>query len=365
MSIEIPASTSDIKVDWLNERLADNPDVGTIVGMEREPLGVGVGILGELSRLKLTYAPGQGGPATLIAKCQSAHAENIALSQAMGFYVREINFYNQIASGITMRVPHCYAADMAPGGVPFVLLLEEVSGARMIDQLEGASRADCEQVVESMSTLHARFWESPELYALDWLPPMNNDLYKGAAALQTALWDGFLARWADRLPQRALDCMPKITARYGELLDWWADQGNATFTHTDCRADNYLFGGSAGDGVTTVLDFQLCTRHVGVWDIANFLGASISTPNRRAWEHDVVSEYHAQLLAKGVDAGYTFERCWRDYRYCLLQQAWAVTVIADLDPGNERGRALLDEMTMRPFQAVEDLQSWENLDELA
>lgn len=168
----------------------------------------------------------------------------------MGFCVREINFYNQVASQVTMRVPNCYAADMAPGGVPFVLLLEEATGARVIDQLEGASRADCERVIESMSTLHARFWESDELYA----------------------------------------------------LDWWADQGNATFNHTDCRADNYLFGGSAGDGVTTVPDFQLCTRHVGVWDIANFLGASITTENRRAWEDDLVRGYHAQLLAKGVGA---------------------------------------------------------------
>ncbi|WP_419842698.1 phosphotransferase [Candidatus Poriferisodalis sp.] len=361
----IPEHTSDITVDWLNERLADVPGIGTVVGLEREPLGVGVGILGELSRLKLSYAAGHDGPSTLIAKCQSAFEENIAFAQAMGFYVREINFYNQIAPDIALRVPHCYAADMAPGGIPFVLLLEEIVGARMIDQLAGASRADCTSVVACVSSLHSRFWESEELYALDWLPPMNNDLYKGAAAIQTALWDGFTARWGSRLPRTALDSIERVTGCYGELLDWWADQGNATFTHTDCRADNYLFGGSAGTDVTTVLDFQLSTRHVGVWDIANFMAASVTTANRRAWEHDVVHEYHAALLAKGVSDEYTFERCWREYRYCLLQQAWAITVAADLEPANERGRALLDAMTIRPFQAVEDLRAWENLDELA
>ncbi len=360
----IPEQTANITVDWLNKRLADNPDVGTVVDLAREPLGVGVGILGELSRLKLTYAEGHSGPATLIAKCQSAFPENIALAQAMGFYVREVNFYNQIASQISLRVPRCYAADMAPGGIPFVLLLEEITDARMVDQLAGASRADCASVVESMAILHSRFWESEELYRLDWLPPMNNDLYKGAPAIQAALWDSFTERWANKLPGRVLECIEQITPRYGELLDWWAAQGNVTFTHTDCRADNYLFGGSAGAAATTVLDFQLCTRHVGVWDIANFLGASVTTENRRKWEHDIVRDYHTRLMANGVTDEYTFERCWRDYRYCLLQQAWAVTVVSDLEPANERGRALLDAMTIRPFQAVEDLESWENLDEL-
>ena len=54
-------------------------------------------------------------------------------------YEREARFYQELASTVAIRVPHCYHADAAPGGAPFVLLLEEVTGARMIDQVAGAT----------------------------------------------------------------------------------------------------------------------------------------------------------------------------------------------------------------------------------
>lgn len=49
-----PAQVDQITVEWLNEQLR------------------------EAARLTLTYANHQSAPATLIAKCQSIHPENIA-----------------------------------------------------------------------------------------------------------------------------------------------------------------------------------------------------------------------------------------------------------------------------------------------
>jgi len=360
----IPPQTTDITVDWLNDRLADNGSVGTIASLEREPMGMGVGILGEISRLHLTYADGESGPATMIAKCQSAYPENIGLCQMMGFYVREVSFYQQLASSIDIGVPQPYVADMEPGGAPFVLVMEEVTEARMIDQIEGASRDDAEVVLDAVASLHARFWDNDDLYALEWLPPMNNDMYKGAGALGEANWPAFEQNWGPKLPATTLAAVNAFTPKYPDALDFLYDFGTPTFAHTDCRAENYLFGGSAGDGVTTMLDFQLSTRHMGTFDLANFLGMSITTENRRAWEDDLIAHYHSALLAKGVPDSYTLDQCRTEYRYNLLQQAWAQLAIANVDPGNDRGRELLNAFVTRAFHAAEDNNAAELLDHL-
>ena len=357
----IPLQTTDITVPWLNQVLQRHDDVGTITGVRSESMGEGVGILGELSRLHVSYANGHTGPATLVAKCQSKFPENVFLCQLMGFYLREVNFYNELSATVDFRVPRCYYAEADPVGAPFVLLVEEVTGARMIDQVVGATLEECHKVADVGAQLHSRFWESPALYALKWLPPWNNDAYKAAQALGEAKLPAFADTWAGQVPADSLAWMQKFTARYPDILDWWVAQGNVTVVHTDFRAENFLFGGSAGPDTVTVLDFQVMTRHVGVWDIANFLGASVTVENRRSWEQGVLDRYHDRLVASGV-TGYTREQCQRDYRYCTLQQAWSQIPISGVDPGNERGRTLLNAMITRSFQSASDNNAGELLE---
>lgn len=359
----IPTKAAEITVDWLNTRLADDVSIGTIAGVSVDDIGAGVGILGEVTRLTLTYAAGHNGPATMIAKCQSAHPENIGLCQMMGFYEREISFYQQLAPSIDVRVPHAYLADMEPGGAPFVLLLEEITGARMIDQIDGASRDDVQRVADLLAGLQAPFWNNEAVHALGWLPPMNNEMYKGAQALGEANWAPFVENWGDKVPADALAWCEQLTAKYPAMLDWWAGASPVTLTHTDARAENYLFGGSAGPDAVTMLDFQLSTRHVGTWDIANFLGMSVTIENRRSWERDIVERYHQALISCGV-TDYDLDQCWRDYRYCLMHQAWAQLAIANVDPGNDRGRQLLNEFVTRSFTAASDNNSGELLEHL-
>jgi len=359
----IPTKASEITADWLNRTLVDRADVGTVANVSAEEIGVGVGILGEVTRLTLTYEDANSGPPTMISKCQSAFPENIGLCQMMGFYVREVSFYNELAASLTVRVPDCYFAAMEEGGAPFVLLLEEVTGARMIDQIQGASREDTMLLAEELAALHAPYWANEALDALHWLPPMNNDLYKGAQALGEANWESFVVNWGDKVASDTMGWVEQLTARYPQMLDWWSTASPQTLTHTDARAENYLFGGSAGPGVITMLDFQLMTRHVGVWDIANFLGMSVTIENRRAWEDEVVKAYHGALLERGV-TGYDLDQCHRDYRFCLLHQAWAQLAIANVDPGNDRGRQLLNEFITRSFAAASENNSGELLEQL-
>jgi hypothetical protein len=353
----IPETAADITVEWLNEVL----DAGPVTAVRAANLGEGLGLLGEVARLHLEYAPSAEGPPTLIAKCQSPAPENRVVGQLMGFYAREVNFYSQLGADVPVRVPRCYHAAAADEGAPFVILLEDITGARTIDQIAGASRADAELLVDQAVALHAAFWDNDRLRALDWLPPLNTPLNLAAGHLAEQKLPAFLNFWKGRLPDDTLTFVEGLTPHYPALLDWWVAQGSPTLVHFDFRADNFLVGGSAGDGVVTLLDWQFCMQGPGVWDVANLLAASVTTDNRRAWEDDLVRRYHRGLVAAGV-AGYEWERCWRDYRYSVGQQAWSTLPMGDLDPGDARSRALLDTLIPRYHAAASDLGVAEMLD---
>ncbi len=211
----IPGSVADITVDWLNTVLPD--DIGTVASMRWEDLGEGVGILGEVSRVHLSYAEGQDGPASIIAKCASSAPENVFLCQAMGFYDREISFYRHAASSMPVRTPRCLHADMAEGSVPFVLLLEEIADVTVMDQIVGAGVDETASVFSMLARVHAHFWGDDTLDAHPWLPPMNNDMYKGSAALAADRIGAFRARWDGVLDADTLDAVEAFIPRYAGL----------------------------------------------------------------------------------------------------------------------------------------------------
>ncbi len=356
----VPAQIADIGLEWLNEVLAGT--LGPVISFEAERLGAGVGILGELARLHLSYAPGAGGPPTLIAKCQSPAPENQFLGQVMGFYLREVNFYREVAASVPIRVPRAYHVDASETGLPFVLLIEEIAGARCPDQLAGISADEAGRILDVVAALHARYWGAPDLQAMAWLPPMNNPLYKGGKEMALARWPGFAERFGDRIGASMLGRIERACHAYPEMLDHVVTVGTPTFTHTDCRAENYLFGGSAGDDAVTMIDFQLCTRHFGPWDVANLLGGSMAPEVRRAHEQDLVERYVGRLAEHGV-VGYSLDQCWHELRLAWLQSCTASVIVSDLQGGNERGAELLENLFLRPIIAATDHGAGDLLEE--
>lgn len=347
----IPAQVDDITVEWLNEVLGD--EFGTIESFGAAHFGEGVGILGELARLSLTYALGESGPATIVAKCASPEEANQFLAIAMGFYTREINFYRQIAGEVDIRVPRPFYADASETGVPFVLLIEDITEAHTPDQIAGISAGEAKAIISAIAPLHIQFWgEHEELEALDWLPPMNNDMYKGGQPMATAMFPSFAEHYADEVPADAMSGIGTTCDRYAEMLDYVTSVGEATATHTDCRAENYLFGGPEGDDAITVIDFQLSTRHIGMWDVANLLAGSMKVEDRRAHEGQLLQHYVNTVTAAGID--YSMEQAHFEYRVCLMQQCPAQVITSDLQGGNERGAELLTQLHLRPLHAAID-----------
>ena len=55
--MELPATTKDITVEWLNEVLHDNGLLGDtdIISIDKEQIGVGEGFMSDIVKLHLTY----------------------------------------------------------------------------------------------------------------------------------------------------------------------------------------------------------------------------------------------------------------------------------------------------------------------
>ena len=347
----VPAQVAEITVEWMNEVLDGR--LGTITDIRAERFAQGVGILGELARLHLTYETGHSGPATMIAKCQSPAPENQFLGRMMGFYEREVNFYREIATQLSIRVPHPYHADCDAGGLPFILLIEDISGARCPDQIAGITPAEASQIIDLVARLHAPFWDSPKLTEMAWLPPMNNPLYQAGQGMALERFPAFAERFSDRIGPEMLATIERACHHYVDMLHHVSAQPHLTFTHTDCRAENYLFGGSAGADAVTMVDFQLCTKHFGPWDVANLIGGSMTPEVRRGCEAELIEQYHRTVTGLGV-TGYTLEQCWHDYRMSLLQSCTASVIVSDLQGGNDRGAELLEQLFLRPIITATD-----------
>ena len=346
----IPSTVNEITTEWLNQVLPE--EFGKVADFTWSDLGQGVGILGEVSRLCLSYAPNQTGPKTIIAKCQSPAEENISLCQTMGYYVREVNFYEQGRENFPVRAPNCYFSEIEAEGIPFALLIEEIPEITVMDQIIGADVDKTASVFSVLAKLHAHYWESDELYDLEWLPPMNNAMYKESQPLAANLFEAFKTTWAPEIDAETLAAVKKFIPRYPEFLDWAVAQGNQTFTHNDARCENYLF---SPDGSVTMVDFQYCTRFWGAWDISNWLSASLDIQDRRNHAEELVCHYHNELVANGVQ-GYSIDQCWFDLKASLMVQTYNQVIDNDLDYSNDRGNQLLEKCILRTFSAASDYE---------
>lgn len=344
-----PAGPAEVTAGWLGGVLGT-----TVESVTAENLGEGVGVMSEVTRLTPTYPDGADGPASLILKTASPAEQNRETATTYGFYRREVRFYQELAADLPVDVPRCRFAAMDDSSVPFAILLDEVTGARAVDQLAGGSLTDAEKVVDAIAALHARWWDAPDLDQLDWLPPVNNDLYKGYAEVMPQLVPVLQAKYGDRIEPEGFAALDRMGTAYPAYLDHWVESGPLTFCHYDLRLDNILFD-PPGGGVC-LLDWQLAVRHRGTFDLAYYLGQNVPPAFRREHQEALLRRYHDAITGHGV-TGYGYDRCWDDYRRAMLMHLVSATQIAVLDGGNERGQQLLDAMLTAGWTAAVELDS--------
>ena len=245
---------------------------------------VGTGQIGESVRFELAYARrGDDAPASLVGKFPSSGEESRATGVALGNYIREVRFYQQLAPTALIHTPRCYFTGVDEATSEFVLMMEDLAPAEQGDQLCGVTLDQARLAVIEAAKLHASHWGDEGLDELPWVsntkaapPSAAND---GAVA---ALWQGFKQRYGPRMQPHWTDAGERLTSRFAAIAQ--QHDGPRCLTHNDYRPDNMMFGGPRGGYPLTVLDWQSFAYGAGPTDVAYFLAGPSArhSPGARA-----------------------------------------------------------------------------------
>jgi hypothetical protein len=358
-ALAIPLDLDELTPAWLTAALSASGVAGdaTIASARAELIAVERGIGGRVARVRIEYAgPAPGAPRSIIAKLPSA----IELTRAGGRFLRlperEVRFYRELAGRVPVRTPECYFADVDADGDAFVLLLEDLGALPSGDDLAGTTVERAERVVDAVAGLHAAWWRSPDLDALEWMPAIDE---RGAIwqRMFASAWREHRDELGELVPDELLPLGEAMTRRLAAAVARLA-ASPATLLHGDLRLDNLFFPPVAGAPVAAV-DWSNATRGPGPYDLAYFMCTAFEPEQRRACEQQLLRRYYDALAARGVE-GYAFETCFDDYRLSFCEpfaRMFFLLVRGHGEKDHRRPPAVLSKFVRNAGQAALDLDA--------
>ena len=236
---DLPIVTDPYGVDaaWLTAALNQAGIAAKVEGFTTQK--VGDGMLGESVRFNLAYAqPVEGAPASVVGKFPSADPVSRATGGAIGLYLNEVRFYQEIAHTVDVRTPRPYVAQIDTATSDFTLLLEDMGPARGGDQLTGCTLADAQLAMREAAALHGPRWADPTLAQVEFLNrPMIDPV--GIAAMFGGIIAAFRARYEDRLEPEYMAICQDFADNIGAF--YAGPAAPTTQQHLDFRLDNMLF----------------------------------------------------------------------------------------------------------------------------
>lgn len=319
--------------------------------MSAQPFGTGLSA--DASRFTLDYAHDGVGPVSIVGKFASADPAARELAAIASMYSREVQFYSEIAAGVNIRAPRPIYAEHADDGRRFCLLMEDLSPARTVDQIEGCTVEEARLAMQQAAALHASSWRRRELAGKPWLATMVEAVVATAASAHT-FRDSFIDKFGSRLHHDELQAIRQVC---DHAQAWAATLGDPVcLWHHDFRTDNLLFDGLDGSVPLATCDWQTLAFGPGVADVSYFLGTSLQTDVRRVHERELVGVYHDALQRGGV-ADYTFDDCWLDYRRHAIHGLFTAVHASGRSKRTDRGDALWLNWAQRTAAQVIDLES--------
>lgn len=339
----IPTTIEEVTAPWLAE-VTGLP----VTGIRAEQIGAGVGVIGAVYRVDLE---GDGCPASVVVKLQGLDEAAAFTGTVLRMYIREVRFYDRMAGRVPVRVPTTWFTALDEETSAFVVVMEDMGGLRIVDQVEGMALADAERAVDRLAAWHATFWGEGERLAEEGVTvSLADPIYPAVLPVVFAEgWDKVKAEMDVPGPvAAAAEGWPAVFA--GLLTDLATPP--TTMTHGDYRADNILF---TAEGEVALLDFQLSGTASGSYDLAYFVTQSLEPAVASANERALFDRYVDGLRAGGVPEA-ELGRLWEDYRkaalFCLV---YPIVAARGMDLEDPRQRALVECMNARFSRAVEDL----------
>ena len=352
----IPDGPLAVTPDWLMEVLQHDGILGScsIVSVEVETPASPPGLLSRLSRLRISCDRHVlGVPETLMAKFHPSEPE--LRKFVCEANLTEAQFYAEVVPRSNLSTPKVYYSALDSDSCEFVLLLEDLSDHRIVDDLKGCGPEDAETVVRNLAAFHAGWWSDPRLESMNWLKPFDRSFSFEILGKPVSQFEGLL-------PAGIGEVVRRIKGQYATLFEVQS-QRPRTVILNDVKARHMFFSTKNDVDVVSMVDFQLAVQGRGALDVSRFFGSSLATGVRRAHERDLLHVYHDVLTSMGV-TGYSFDALCTDYRFGHLQNLvdlMAVEAQGLQARGGPRLQEIQEEQLRRYTAAIEDLDCVELL----
>lgn len=133
MAQAIPTSVDDITPEWLTGVLAESGvSPVAVIAVEATRIGEGVGFIGEIHRIALSYedpatAIAAGAPASVVSKIPTQDPGGRMIGTMLRLYEKESGFYRYLAEDSPVHVPVCFYNGADVESQQWCLLLEDMS----------------------------------------------------------------------------------------------------------------------------------------------------------------------------------------------------------------------------------------------
>jgi hypothetical protein len=357
--VKSPVHPDDLTAEWLTDALASTGALthGRVTSCNIQQLVSDKGMTGPIARVHLVYDRDTlDAPRSLVAKFSAPDSEFRAIIHGMGFYEREVRFYEQLAGRSRIRTPRCYFSILDPAEGLALLLLEDLATSRNGNWVAGCSAAEAELAVRALAALHAAWWQHPELEEQHWLGLRSLVSVEQAPAFFEQAWEPFLTTYGPHVADEVLQTGMWLKQYLARLYVYLYQQPPCTLIHNDFQADNLFFADTGPIQELIVVDWQLATRGRAAIDVASFVCGHLEPRDRRNHEQRLLRIYHTLLVDSGV-RDYTFEQCWDDYRLAMLQPVSRLMSVVGFGVTTEaQTRRFCDVILPRFCQAAHDLQ---------
>ncbi|MCI0775755.1 MAG: phosphotransferase, partial [Chloroflexi bacterium] len=312
-----PRTVEEITPEWLTQVLRESGaiDSASVGSLTVKTIGDDQGMTADVVRIGLNYDREEpNAPRSVIAKLHRpwGSVDDSALSDVMRkTYEREVRFFKELGSDSGMAVPRLHVAEFDETPAEFILLLEDLSNLRAVDQADDCSLEDASTAINALARMHAKWWGDQKLYEYPWL--IERTLAREPLVAQARFaesLDSFIEISGEHLPYGVEAIARKLGPKLPEVVDAIA-KPPITLIHGDYRLANLFFDDSVGGVVA--FDWQLAGRVKAAAEVGMFIMQSFAVESRRKHEHYLLSEYYSSIVDLGV-TGYSYDELLDDIR---------------------------------------------------
>jgi hypothetical protein len=252
---------------------------------------------------------------------------------------KEAKFYSILAEYmIDLPIPTCYDAAFSKETGKSHVILENLSKTHTEYSFRNKGypppKRYFEKAVDSLSELHAFWWDHPKLNELSKLSNnfQNNPKSKSVPSSFLTYFDYFdkyegfeaglelfLQDFGDRMSDDRISLLKTIVSLFPQVECDRIIKKNLTIIHCDADFRNFFFPQDMANqqSKAILIDWHDWVIGVGGQDLAFMIGLVLFPDYRRLIEKKLIKRYHNNLIKLGI-RNYSWDECWYDYKLFVL-----------------------------------------------